>query len=127
MSCSTALLGSAAYSFLVVLRFFDTRIPMNIAWLKDDRDLSQAFLGWTAFRFSDWQWPLGMSPSHRLPGRDAAADQPRTATLLSDSVETAFRYCLTPFSFRGGGCSFVDISFLRASCKKVDEYSLVRL
>ena len=35
--------------------------PINVAWLKDDKDLSQAFLGWTAFRFSDWQWPLGMS------------------------------------------------------------------
>ena len=33
--------------------------PTNVAWL--GQDPSQAFLGWTAFRFSDWQWPLGMS------------------------------------------------------------------
>ena len=34
---------------------------MNVAWMKDNEDPFQAFLGWTAFRFSDWQWPLGMS------------------------------------------------------------------
>ncbi len=35
--------------------------PMNVGWLKDNEDPFQAFLGWTAFRFSDWQWPLGLS------------------------------------------------------------------
>jgi hypothetical protein len=35
--------------------------PTNVSWLKVHEDLHQAFLGWTAFRFSDWQWPLGMS------------------------------------------------------------------
>src|ERR1700733_6460416 len=35
--------------------------PTNVGWLKDNQDPFQAFLGWTAFRFSDWQWPLGMS------------------------------------------------------------------
>jgi Family of unknown function (DUF6311) len=35
--------------------------PTNVGWLKDNEDPFQAFLGWTAFRFSDWQWPLGMS------------------------------------------------------------------
>ena len=32
-----------------------------MGWIKDNQDPFQAFLGWTAFRFSDWQWPLGMS------------------------------------------------------------------
>jgi hypothetical protein len=35
--------------------------PTNVGWLKDNEDPFQAFLGWTAFRFSDWQWPLGLS------------------------------------------------------------------
>jgi len=35
--------------------------PTNVGWIKDNQDPFQAFLGWTAFRFSDWQWPLGMS------------------------------------------------------------------
>jgi hypothetical protein len=35
---------------------------MSVGWLKVHEDLHQAFLGWTAFLFSDWQWPLGMSP-----------------------------------------------------------------
>jgi hypothetical protein len=32
-----------------------------VGWLKNNQDPLQAFLGWTAFRFSDWQWPLGLS------------------------------------------------------------------
>ena len=35
--------------------------PTNVGWIKDNQDPFQAFLGWTAFRYSDWQWPLGMS------------------------------------------------------------------
>ena len=35
--------------------------PVNVGWLKNNQDPLQAFLGWTAFRFSDWQWPLGLS------------------------------------------------------------------
>jgi Family of unknown function (DUF6311) len=43
--------------------FFSLSIldPTNVGWLKDNQDPFQAFLGWTAFRFSDWQWPVGMS------------------------------------------------------------------
>ncbi|HVW56179.1 MAG TPA: DUF6311 domain-containing protein [Rhizobiaceae bacterium] len=33
--------------------------PTNVGWLNGD--LAVSFLGWTAFRFSHWAWPLGMS------------------------------------------------------------------
>ncbi len=36
-------------------------LKVNVGWWKDNMDPFQAFLGWTAFRFSDWQWPLGLS------------------------------------------------------------------
>lgn len=42
--------------------YFDVSIldPTNVGWLLQG-DLGQHFLGWTAFRFDEWRWPIAMS------------------------------------------------------------------
>lgn len=74
--------------------------PMNVAWMKDDKDLSQAFLGWTAFRFSNWQWPLGMSRLVAYPD-----GMPLIATdsnpLVSIPLKLLSPLLPDPFQFQG--------------------------
>ncbi len=48
--------------FGIFALFFDlsTLNPQNVGWLMGG-DLGQHFLGWTAYRFGSWQWPVGFS------------------------------------------------------------------
>jgi Family of unknown function (DUF6311) len=74
--------------------------PTNVRWLKENQDPFQAFLGWTAFRFSDWRWPLGMS---RLVGYPNG--MPLIATdsnpLVSIPLKLVSPLLPYPFQFEG--------------------------
>ena len=74
--------------------------PTNVGWMKDNQDPFQAFLGWTAFRFSDWQWPLGMSRLVAYPN-----GMPLIATdsnpVVSIPLKLLSPFLPYPFQFEG--------------------------
>jgi hypothetical protein len=83
--------------------------PTNVRWLKENQDPFQAFLGWTAFRLSDWLWPLGMS---RLVGYPNG--MPLIATDSNPLVSIPLKLVspLLPYPFQFEGCWLLISVFL---------------
>jgi hypothetical protein len=83
--------------------------PTNVRWLKENEDPFQAFLGWTAFRFSDWQWPLGMSRLVAYPN-----GMPLIATDSNPLVSIPLKLLspLLPYPFQFEGCWLLISVFL---------------
>ena len=83
--------------------------PTNVGWLKDNQDPFQAFLGWTAFRFSDWQWPLGMSRLVAYPN-----GMPLIVTDSNPLVSIPLKLLspLLPYPFQFEGCWLLLSVFL---------------
>lgn len=68
--------------------------PTNVGWLNVHEDLHQAFLGWAAFPFSDWQRPLSMS--RLVAWTDGCPNRHGQQPVCVDSTEAAFpRIALT--------------------------------
>lgn len=62
MPLSLAIGHRFVVPLLLFALYFDLSIlnPVNVGWLLQG-DLGQHFLGWTAFRFDEWRWPIVMS------------------------------------------------------------------
>jgi hypothetical protein len=56
------VLGASAFLLVVGPQALD---PQNIAWLPPTDPVTQ-FLGWHFYRFSPWQFPLGLNPDYGL-------------------------------------------------------------
>jgi hypothetical protein len=80
------LLGAAGFLLAVGPYVLD---PTNTAWLRDEGDSMQHYLGWAFFRHGPWTWPLGLNPNFGL--------ELGTSILYSDSVPI-FAFLFKPFS-----------------------------
>lgn len=49
--------------FIMFIAIYGVRIlnPMYTDWLMNGEDLTQHYLGWKAYRESDWHFPIGMT------------------------------------------------------------------
>ena len=80
------ILGISAFLLIVGPRVLD---PEYLGWLEIDNDPLMGYMGWSFYRFSGWNFPLGLNPKY---GLDVAS-----SIVYSDSV-TLLALLLKPFS-----------------------------
>lgn len=59
------ILGACLFLLIYGVQILDVTYD---SWLMNGQDLNQHYIGWTAYRFSDWQFPLGMHNGLTFPG-----------------------------------------------------------
>lgn len=99
MPASMAIGHRIVVPVLLFALYFDLSIlnPGNVEWLLQ-ADLGQHFLGWTAFRFDEWRWPIVMSELIAYPKGaplTATDSNPLVSILLkplSPILPTYFQY-----------------------------------
>ncbi|MDE7251393.1 MAG: hypothetical protein K2O32_00410 [Acetatifactor sp.] len=70
-----AILSAIAFVWIYGIRVLD---PTYTEWLMRGGDLTQHYLGWKAYRMSEWMLPLGLT--------DALAYPSRTSIIFTDSI-----------------------------------------
>lgn len=76
----TMYLSIALIAAVIFLRMYGTNIlnPTYVDWLMTGGDLSQHYLGWSAYRASGWHFPIGMV--------DTLAYPYETSIIFTDSI-----------------------------------------
>ena len=80
------ILGIGAFLLIAGSRILD---PEYLGWIEIDNDPLMGYMGWSFYRFSDWNFPIGLNPKY---GLDVAS-----SIVYSDSV-TLLAMLLKPFS-----------------------------
>lgn len=69
------MLGIGVFLLIVGSRILD---PEYLGWIEIDNDPLMGYMGWSFYRFSDWNFPIGLNPKY---GLDVAS-----SIVYSDSV-----------------------------------------
>jgi hypothetical protein len=56
-------LGATAFLLIAGLKILD---PTYLGWVNVDNDPFMGYVGWAFYRFSPWNFPLGLNPNYGL-------------------------------------------------------------